>query len=115
MIVLSNTADEQTFTVIPRFEPSGDVTVKFTSETQNKETHSFAYAASYSNGYLTIVNTFDPVLKLNTFYSIKVLEGSDLVWRGRCFATDQTDYPKFTVNDGKFEEYQDNNNEFITI
>lgn len=116
MLILSNTSGVQTFTIIPRFEPTTNVEVVFTSEVENKETHSFIVDGSYQNGKLSIDNTFSPTLELNTFYSIKVNAiGGTLAWRGRAFVTDQTSLPKFTVNENKFTEYQNNDNEFIVV
>ena len=115
MLILSNTTEEQTFTIIPRYEPSEDVTITFVSETENKQTHQFVYAATYLNGYLSISHIFSPVLKLNNFYTFKVTIGDALIYRGKAFVTDQTNLPKFTLNDNKFVIYEGNNNEFLTI
>lgn len=115
MIILSNTADAQTWTVIPRYEPSTDVTVTFRSESENKVAYTFTYSATYSNGYLSITHTFDPVLTLNRFYEINVKEGAALIWKGKAYVTDQTDYPVYTINQDKFTEYQNNDNEFVII
>lgn len=115
MIVLDTGSDEQTFSVIPRFEPSGSVTVTFRSEQQNKQTHSFTYAATYENGYLTIANTFSPTLKNNNKYLVEVKEGATLLWRGKCFVTDQTDLPKYTINEDVYTEPVQSNNDFVII
>lgn len=115
MIVLDTGSDEQTFSVIPRFEPSGSVTVTFKSEQQNEQVQSFTYAASYLNGYLTIAHTFDPVLKNNNKYLVEIKEGSTLAWRGKCFVTDQTDLPKYTINENIYSEPVQSNNEFVII
>ena len=115
MIILSDTAAEQTFTIIPRFKTSGSLDFTFTNETQNKVSNTFAYAGTYANGVLTINTTFSPVLKLNTFYSITVFSGLELLWRGRAFVTDQTELPKYSINENKFDEYDGNNNEFIVL
>lgn len=115
MLILTTSSDAQTFSVIPRFEPTTDVQVVFTSKAQNKETHDFTYSATYSNGYLTIENTFSPILVEQQNYSVVVLEGSDLVWRGRAYVTDQSNLPKFEVNEGEFTEPTQSNNDFIII
>jgi hypothetical protein len=38
-----------------------------------------------------------------------------LIWRGRCFVTDQTDLDKFTINEGIYNEPTQTNNEFIIL
>jgi hypothetical protein len=115
MIILSDTADEQELVIIPRVEPIGDVDVTFESEVQNKIVHSFTASATYLNGYLTIQHTFSPVLVLNQFYRIQVEDAGALIWRGRCFVTDQTDLDKFTINEGIYNEPTQTNNEFIIL
>ena len=115
MLILTSTVDEQEITVIPRFEPSGDVTVTFKSEQQNKVTHTITDSGSYSNGYYTFSSAFDPILKDKEFYVVEIKEGSDLVWRGRAFITDQTSLPNFTIAENVFTEPTQSNNEFIVL
>ena len=115
MLILTTTSDAQTFTVIPRYEPTTDVAVTFTSKEQNKQTHSFTYAALYANGYLTIINSFDPVLVEQQQYSVEVKVEDVLYWRGRATVTDQTILPKFEVNNEEFTEPTQSDNEFIII
>ena len=114
MVILTTSAASQTFTVIPRFDPTTDVVVTFTSEQQNKLTHTFAFAATYLNGYLTISNTFSPLLVDAQNYIIEVMDGAELCFRGKSFITDQTDFPKFSINNGAYVK-QPSNNEFIII
>jgi len=116
MIVLNTSSDEQTFTVIPRFEPTATITITFFSEQQNKQTHSFTDdTPNYSNGYLTINNTYDPALVDQNKYVVEIKETGVLCWRGKCFVTDQTDLPKFTINEGVYDEPTQSSNEFIII
>ena len=114
MIILTTSAEIQTISVIPRFEPTTDVTITLVNEQQNKQTHTFSYAASYANGYLTIEKAFDPVLVNANNYLITIKEGENLCWRGKIFVTNETDYPKFTINEGKFKPHS-TNNEFVII
>ena len=115
MLILTTSSSEQTFSVIPRFEPTSNVTVTLRSKQQNKQTHSFSYAATYSNGYLTIANTFSPVLVEGQSYILEIKEGSDLAWRGKVFVTDQTDEVKFSINEGVYTEAPATSNEYIII
>jgi len=49
------------------------------------------------------------------FYKFDVLDGSSLIYRGKIFCTDQTDYDKYSVNDGVYTEEQSYDNEFIIL
>jgi len=42
------------------------------------------------------------------------LDGSELCFRGKSFITDQTDFPKFSINEDVFTG-QPSNNEFVII
>lgn len=114
MTILTTSALAQSFSVIPRFEPTADVDVTFTSEQQNKLTHTFSFAATYLNGYLTITNTFAPVLIDGQNYIVEIKDGAELCFRGKAFITDQTNFPKFSINENIFTQ-QPSNNEFIII
>jgi hypothetical protein len=114
MIILTTSAASQSFTVIPRFEPTANVDVTFTSEQQNKLTHTFNFAATYLNGYLTITNTFAPVLIDGQNYIVEIKDGAELCFRGKSFITDQTTFAKFSINESIFTE-QPSSNEFIII
>ena len=114
MVILTTSAAAQTFIIIPRFEPTGNVDVTFTSEQQNKLTHTFNFAATYLNGYLTITNTFSPALVDAQNYIIEIKDGAELCFRGKAFITDETDFPKFSINENVFTE-QPSNNEFVII
>jgi hypothetical protein len=114
MIILTTSASSQSFSVIPRFEPTANVDVTFTSEQQNKLTHTFSFAATYLNGYLTISNTFSPLLVDAQNYIVEIKDGAELCFRGKAFITDQTNFPKFSINQSVFTE-QPSNNEFIII
>ncbi len=114
MVILTTSAASQSFEVIPRFEPTGNVDVTFTSEQQNKLTHTFNLAATYLNGYLTIANTFSPVLVDGQNYIIEIKDGAELCFRGKAYITDDTDFAKFSINENVFTE-QSSNNEFVII
>ena len=49
------------------------------------------------------------------FYGLKVFDGNNLIYRDRVFVTSQTDYPKYTVNEGVYKEENSNTNEFIIV
>ena len=115
MLILSTTSEEQTFSVIPRFEPTSSVTITLVSEQQNKQTHSFTYAATYLNGYLSITKAFSPVLVESNSYILTIKDGAELCFRGKIFVTDQTDRPQFTINEGVYTEAPATSNEYVII
>lgn len=66
-----------------------------------------------ANGFMHLTSTFD--LVKNRFYGVKVVYDGDLIYRDRVFCTDQTNLPKFTVNEGVYTEETTYNNEYIII
>jgi hypothetical protein len=115
MVILSDTSNSQTFSIIPRFEPTGDVTVTMYSEQQNKLTHTLTITGVYSNGYLSLSSAFSPVLVLNQNYRLEIKDGLELCWRGKVFVTNQTDLPQFTINEGVYTQPTQTDNSFIII
>ena len=49
------------------------------------------------------------------FYGMKVFDGSNLIYRGRVFVTSQTEYDKYTTNEGVYTEETSYNNEFVIL
>lgn len=119
MVILTDTSSAQDITVIPRYKPIGNVRVTLRSESKNKVTHTLIITPTYSNGYLTMTNSYSPALKLNTFYELKVDADNspsfDQIYRGKVFVTDQIDLPVYTINEGEFTEFQGNDNEFLSL
>jgi len=71
--------------LIPRYYPSGSIAFTLTNEaTQTSETITNTYIIN--DGVLTL--TFDYTFLENTKYKIK-LEGVEIVFRGKLFATSQ--------------------------
>lgn len=121
MLILTTSATSQNLTVIPRFEPTGDIRVTINSDDKNAQQIQTTVTPTYADGYLTARVIFDASTALSEgqFYSVKMEEEIDSVftmaWRGMVFCTDQTNLPKFSINDGKFTENTANDNEFLTI
>lgn len=70
-------------------------------------------SVSSSVGYMTLSGVFS--LVEGRFYTFEVLDGSTLIYRGKIFCTSQTDYDKYTTNDGVYTEEQSYDNEFIIL
>lgn len=54
-------------------------------------------------------------LKEANFYLLEVFDGLNLIYRGRVFCTDQTNFEKFTVNNGVYTQEQAGDNTFVII
>lgn len=120
MIVLTTASSSQDVTVIPRYEPTGNVRVTLISEEQNKQVRQFNASYTYTNGVLTFSTPAGSSgLVENTFYSMKVEEQDganyNMLHRAKIFCTDQTNLPKYTTQEDEFTEYAGNNNEFVII
>lgn len=88
------------------------VTLYLTDESTNT-TDIINPTITEANGFMELNATFD--LVKNRFYGFKVIYDGDLIYRDRIFCTDQTNYPKFTVNEGVYDEETTYNNEYIII
>ena len=79
-----NTTHE--FNFIPRFMPSGLLTLELYNEaTQQFQTIDNLYA--YANGLATI--TFDLICAESQKFQLKILEGTDVIYRDKIFVTSQ--------------------------
>ena len=67
--------------------------------------------ATYSNQELTIAQAF--TLTEGVYYSYEIT-GQTLMYRGKIFCTDQTDFDKYVISSGDFVEAASRDNEFIT-
>ena len=86
MIVLIPTNTAHGFNFIPRFIPTGELILQLYDETlQTTETIDNLYV--YANGLATI--TFDLVCTESQKFQLKILEGTDIVYRDKIFVTSQ--------------------------
>ena len=113
MIILQPILTVQTFSFIPRSQTYDGLFI--TGESTNVETE--ITITSFTNGdyYDTINATFvNGAFNLinNTFYTLELRQGTDVVHKDRIFVTDQTPVVNYSVNDGEFESNV-SNNEFI--
>ena len=111
MHILQVSTDSQNIVIIPRSFPNA-VTVKLIDESTNT-TATPTVAIASANGFMTISGVFTVVDA--RFYGLKVFDGSNLIYRDRVFVTSQTNFPKYTVNEGVYKEETSNTNEFIII
>jgi len=111
MHILQVSTGNQNIIIIPRSFPNA-VTVKLIDESTNT-TATPTVTVSSANGFMTITGVFTVVDA--RFYGLKVFDGNNLIYRDRVFVTSQTDYPKYTVNEGVYKEENSNTNEFIIV
>jgi hypothetical protein len=111
MHILEQKGTAQSIVIIPRAFPAS-VTIALDDESTNTTATPVVTAAS-ANGFMTLTGTFS--LVTNRFYGLKVFNAGNLIYRDRVFVTSQTNYPKFTVNQGVYDEETTYDNEYIII
>ena len=86
MIVLLPTNTTHDFNFIPRFIPTGELTLELYNEaTQQFQTIDNLYV--YADGLSTI--TFDLICTESQKFQLKILEGTDVIYRDKIFVTSQ--------------------------
>jgi len=66
-----------------------------------------------SDGFLTLSGILSVVD--GRYYTLEVKDGLELIYRGRCFVTSQTEFDKFSINQGEYTEETSYDNDFIII
>jgi hypothetical protein len=107
MIILKELGTDQTWTYIPRTLASDSYVI--TSETDGTST-TYSYTSTVSGYYLSITDTI--ALQENNYYTFTALNGSDEVYRGRIFCTNQT-VSDYSVNNGEYTTEASNNDYVI--
>jgi hypothetical protein len=107
MIILLEQVGSQTFKVIPRSYAADSMV--FVNETTG-DSITYAITPTQTDYYMVIAKAL--TLQENNFYKITILDGTDEVYRGRVFCTNQT-ISDFTVNNSEFNTYT-SDNEYIT-
>jgi len=87
MIVLLPTNIVHTINFIPRFIPSGDLTVQLYDETLQTHSEPVVNMNIYANG-LSIVN-FDLECTESQKFQLKISQGTDVIYRDKIFVTSQ--------------------------
>tara|TARA_R110000868_G_scaffold17108_1_gene75564 strand:+ start:189 stop:623 length:435 start_codon:yes stop_codon:yes gene_type:complete len=88
------------------------LTVYLTDESTNT-TATISPTVTEAKGYMTLNYTYSVIE--GTFYTIKVVLGSTVIYRGRVFCTSQTDLAQYTVNENQYVTEDSYNNEFIVL
>lgn len=107
MIILQETANAQTFKIIPRIYAAD--TLLLENETTGDEV-SYAITITQTDYYAVITKIL--TLKEGNFYKLTVLSNGNIVYKDKVFCTNQT-VSTYSVNNGEFTTYT-SDNEYIT-
>lgn len=111
MHILQVSDSNQSIVIIPRSHPVS-VSMKLIDESQNT-TATPSVSVSSSNGFMTLAGTFS--LVDNRYYTLKILDGSNVIYQDRVFVTSQAELDKYTVNEGVYTKETSFNNEFVIL
>ena len=88
------------------------LTVYITNENTNVTTE-VSPTVTELNGYMILSSVYS--VAEGTFYTITVKFGTTDIYRGKLYCTAQTDYEKYTVNQGAYTTENTHDNEFIVL
>ena len=117
MIILTVSASSQNFTVIPRsYTATSVVIVEEGTEIDTTYTPTFSRVdyndtVDTTGTYLKIADTF--TLENDKYYTLSVLNGTDIIYKDRIFCTTQT-IADYTINSGEYTQ-NSTDNDFIVI
>ena len=98
MIILQSSVSAQTFTFIPRTLAATSMVVEDEAENTSVTTSITPTVSTY---YLSVTETL--TLVEGRFYTLKVLNGSDVVYKDKIFCTNQT-VADYSINNGEYTE-----------
>lgn len=96
MIYLEQSASPQTFKFIPRALEATSMVIE--DEAENTSV-TISITPNVTTYYLSVTEVL--TLVEGRFYTIKVLNGSDVVYKGKIFCTNQTP-GDYSINDGEY-------------
>lgn len=111
MIILTTTTNAQELKFIPREYVASSIVI--TDQDTNKPVTYAGLTFTKDKYYLKGNVTFSPVLVEGRFYTLKVLNGSSIVYRDMLFCTDQT-VSTYTINKDVYTENV-TTNEYVVI
>tara|TARA_R110000868_G_scaffold8456_1_gene43850 strand:- start:32 stop:322 length:291 start_codon:yes stop_codon:yes gene_type:complete len=95
MIIFRPSEETQTVTIIPRYE-ADLVTLKLRDESKATDETFEDLTAVYGYGYLTF--EFQKTVTEGSTFEFEVLEDDNILFRGKAFATDETDLQNYKIN-----------------
>ena len=111
MIILTTTTNAQELKFIPREYTASSIVI--TDQDTNKPVTYTGLTFTKDKYYLKGNVTFSPVLVEGRFYTLKVLNGSSIVYRDMLFCTDQA-VSTYTINKDVYTENV-TTNEYVVI
>tara|TARA_R110000803_G_C11809029_1_gene300408 strand:- start:128 stop:478 length:351 start_codon:yes stop_codon:yes gene_type:complete len=114
---LIQTNGNKTFKIIPRQFVVGVLTLNLRSESTNVIV-SVNATSTIDGNYLSFPAVFGTLVE-NDFFTLEVLNGSDVIYKDKVFCTDQTinqsnnDY--YTINKNQFVSEDSFDNDYIII
>ena len=103
MIILKELATSQTFKVIPRTLAATSMT--FTHE-ETGTVLTYSISPTIDRYYLSISKIV--VLKDNHFYTLNILNGTDVIYTDKVFVTNQS-IATYSINNGEYVQSSSNN------
>ena len=111
MHLLTTSTDAQQLKIVPRQDASS-VTLELTDKTQFT-TSTVSVSKTSSDPFMILSGSFS--LVENRAYSFEVKDGSEIIYRGLIFCTDQTDYDKYDPNKNDYIMESTYNNEYVIL
>ena len=111
MHLLTTSVAAQQLKIVPRQDASS-VTLELTDKTQFT-TSTVSVSKTSSEPFMILSGSFS--LVENRSYSFEVKDGSEVIYRGLIFCTDQTDGEKFFVQDEDYTSETSYDNEYVIL
>ena len=118
MLILTESLSSQSFTVIPRSYTATSTVIK-EEGADVSATYSSTFTRVDYNDTLDTEGTYLKIagiiaLEEYKFYSIEVLNGTDVIYKDRIYCTNQT-IADFSINNGEYVVAPTTDNTFIVI
>jgi hypothetical protein len=95
MTILRPSESTQTITIIPRYDVD-NITLKLRDESKATVETFTDLSTYYNNGYLSF--SFDKTVVEGGSYELEILDDETVIFRGKAFATDETDLENYKIN-----------------
>jgi hypothetical protein len=111
MHILTTSTESQSIKIVPRKDATSP-TLSLTDKT--KRTTSTVSVSKTDDGDLMVLSgSFS--LKEGSQYSFKVKDGSDELYKGIIFCTDQTDFDNYFINKDEYVTQDSYDNDFVIL
>lgn len=111
MKILTTSSSSQSIYIAPRKDAiSPTLTLKNKS---TRKTSTVSVTKGIDGDFMRLTGTFS--LKEGEQYSFTVKDGSDIIYRGLIFCTDQTELDKYFINKDEYVSEDSYDNDFVFI